>query len=636
MSVEKTDLTAQEVDLVRFGLLEVARDMNQSLMRSAFSPVVRDILDCTTAVHVKQGDGWEMVASREGCMQHAFTSQHICNFVMDEWDLDSLEPGDMIFVNDPWRGAIHQSDVNVLRPVHVDGEVLFVLHSTSHLLDLGGPIPGGFSNGARTAFEEQLKFPPTLLYANDVPVRPVFNYLLENVRVPAANLGDLRALAGCLVVGERMLRDVLDRYGLENVIAGADAALAGTEASMRKGLSEIPDGDYVSEDYLDDDSITDEKVLLQLALKIRGDRAEFDFSGTSRQPAGNVGTAWIESTRPIETIKMIVDPTTPVNGGTLRPFQSLLPAGSAVCVLPPSACSNHSQIGSRAQNLMQRNLAQALPGRGIACDTGTDGLIILGGIDNRAGREGHPWGTFAETGGGWGGTWKEDGLTFCIVPMGNCRTSVHEHAERESPVLVAQHEIMPDSAGAGRYRGGFGGVYTAVATADTEISINSDRVLVGAAGAEGGGTAMAAYAWYIKDFDFTKDLNPLDLRRSEPLYGLFDEAGRPDPAGVYRADSRYRTGKISKLALRAGDALRVVVGGGGGWGDPLERDVDRVARDVRNELYSTESARHSFGVVFDEDAPDAEATVAERVRLAELRAAGRWSVPAANPSHWIV
>jgi len=223
-----------ELDILRYGLTEVAREMLDSLMRSAFSPVCRDILDCTSAIHMRTDDGWETVALWEGCMQHAFTAPHIANFVMDEWDIDSMQPGDVIFVNDPWRGTIHQSDVNLLRPVFVDGRVEFLLHSTSHLVDLGGAIPGGFSNGTQTHFEEQLKLPPTLLYANDVPVRPLFNFILENNRVPQLVLGDLRALHGCLVVGERQLQDLIARGGLAKVRAAGRFAIEATEASMAR------------------------------------------------------------------------------------------------------------------------------------------------------------------------------------------------------------------------------------------------------------------------------------------------------------------------------------------------------------------------------------------------------------------
>jgi N-methylhydantoinase B len=626
---------ALENDILRYAILEIAREMNDALMRSAFSPVVRDQLDCTTAVLMRNEGAWELVASWEGSCQHAFTTQHICNFVMDEWDLSRTRPGDVILVNDPWRGAIHQSDINLLRPVFVDGEAEFVLLSTSHLVDLGGPIPGGFSNGAQTSFEEQLKFPPILLYAEDVPVRSMFNYILENVRVPASVLGDLRALHGCLVVGERRLRDVFDRHGVENVRRAGLHAIETTEANMRRGIAAIPDGDYRVEDFLDDDGVTGEQIPIVTTVKVRGDSIELDFSGTGRQPLGNNGSAWAEATRAIEAVKLLVDPHTPVNSGTLRPVETLLPPGSAVCVLPPSSCSNHVDIGSRAINNVERALGLALGRDAIACDSGTVTMLTLGGIDTRPGRAAAPWGGFALTGGGWGGTPTSDGISFCIVPMGNCRTSVLEHVELETPVLVAQHEIMPDSAGAGQHRGGFGGVYTVYALADTVVTISSDRVRTGAPGVLGGGTGMPAYGWYIENFDVSRHLAPFDLDGLEPLFGLFTDDGIPDPDhGKFCVNTRYRTSKVSNVLLKAGDGLRMVNGGGGGWGDPLARDVRAVAADVRNGLHTAEFAAEAYGVVISDSRPDLMATERLRTQLSQLRERGAWRVPVACAPNW--
>lgn len=626
-----------ELETLRYSLIEVARDMHQALMRGAFSPVVKDVMDCTACVHMRTDAGWEMVASWEGCMQHAFTSQHICNFVMSEWDEGTLRAGDTILVNDPWRGAIHCSDINVLRPVIIDKRPMFVLHSTSHVVDLGGPIPGGFANGTQTCFEEQLKFPPTLLYAEDVPVRPVFNYILENVRVPASLLGDIRALYGCLVIGEHRIKRLIDEYGIESVQAGAHYGMDMTEASMRRGIAAVPDGDYHVEDVLDDDSVDPDPVHLEATVRVRGDSLEVDYSGTARQPRGNVGTAWIEGTRCIEGIKFMVDPSSPVNSGTLRPVEALLPVGSAVCVLRPSSCSNHVDMGGRVVNMMTRAMSDALRERAIACDSGTAAMLTIGGIDMRAGHEGTPWATFSLPGGGWGGTWKSDGLTFCILSVGNCRTSVQEHVERESPIVVWQHEIMVDSAGAGLHRGGFGGVYTIAALSETILSVTGDRARFGAPGVEGGGKGMPFYGWQISKFDPSKHMDPLYLGGCEPLFGIFDANGRPSPdTGQFGRGARYQSAKIPQIILNPGEALRVIVGGGGGWGDPLERPIGEVSRDVAEGLYSEAFAARGYGVTVVDGVVDEARSNKLRGELKSDRAAGQWSVPTACPVAWKV
>lgn len=625
-----------DLDILRYGLIEVAREMLDSLMRSAFSPICRDILDCTVVIHMRTDEGWEVAALWEGCMQHAFVAPHIANFVVEDWDVDAMQPGDVIFTNDPWRGSLHQADVNLFRPVFVNGRVEFLLQSTSHLVDLGGPIPGGFSNGAQTHFEEQLKLPPTLLYANDVPVRPTFNFLLENNRVPHLVLGDLRALHGCLVVGERQLQDLISRGGLDEVRAAGRYAIDATEASMRRGIAAIPDGDYTAEDFLDEDGVTDELIPVHVTVKVRGDSMEIDFSGSGRQPLGNCGTAWCEAGRCIEAVKLMVDPSTPVNSGTLRPIDVLLPAGSVVQTLPPSSASSHADIGPRVINVVTQALGQATE-RSFACDTGTAVYIGFSGIDSRPGHEGTPWGAYGLAGGGWGGTWKEDGVSFCVTPIGNCRTSVQEHVEIESPLVVAQHKMLSDTAGAGRFRGGLGSVYTIVAESDTLVTVVADRIRRGAAGSNGGGSGTPAVGWYIAGFDLAEHGDPMDLRRVEPLFGLFDEQGRPDPVhGEFARGARYRTGKFSNLVIKAGDAIRLLIGGGGGWGDPLTREPERVLQDVRNGLVSTESAASTYGVVLADGVVDVAATEARRADLAAQRVAGTWEVPVAAPVHWIV
>lgn len=624
-----------DLETLRYGLIEVARDMHETLMRGGFSPIVRDVRDCTACIHVRTDEGWQMVSSWEGCVQHAFTSPHIVNFTMSEWDESTLRDGDVIMVNDPWRGAIHCSDINFLRPVLVDGRAEFVLHTTSHVADLGGPIPGGFANGTQTAFEEQLKFPPTLFYAEGVPVRPAFNYLLENNRVPHLVLGDVRALSGSLQVGARRLRDLLDGYGLEKVKAGGRYGMDMTEAAMRAGIARVPDGDYRVTDFLDDDSITPEPIELVMTVKVRGDSMEIDYSGTSRQPDGNVGTAWIESTRAIIGAKYILDPSSPVNSGTLRPVDAIMPPGSAVCVLPPSSCSNHVDTGGRVVNLMTQAMSRAVSDQAIGCDSGTAGMINIGGIDTRPGHEGTPWATFSLPGGGWGGTWASDGVSLCLLSMGNCRSSVQEHVERENPLVVWEHELMPDSAGAGEHRGGAGSVYTIGALSTTVITVTGDRSRSGAPGVQGGGRGMPFYAWLLHDLGSVSGLDPLDQTNAEPLFGVFDDHGNPAPdTGDFGRGTVYQTGKIAQIVLQPGQGLRLVVGGGGGWGDPLARKPDLVLRDVEDGIYSAEFAQKAYGVVISAGAVDQAATSERRARLARAREDGTWQVPTACSPHW--
>lgn len=625
-----------DLETARYALVELARDMHAALMRGAFSPMVRDMMDCSAAVHMRTDRGWETVAVREGCSLHAFSTQHICNFTMNDWDESTLRDGDVIFQNDPWRGSVHQADINVLRPVRIDGEIIFVLHSTSHVIDFGGPFAGGFAFGAPDHFHEPMKFPPTLLYAQDMPVRSVFNHMLENVRLPGPVLGDLRALAGSLAIGERRLRAMLDHHGKQLLVAAGRYALDVAETAMREAISTVPDGDYEAEELLDGSGGDDEgPIPLHLTLRVRGDSAEIDFSGTSRQSAGNINIAWAEANRPVIGLKMLLDPHTLVNGGTLRPVHTLLPVGSMVCALPPAGVGNHVDVGVRATNLVTQVVGKAMPENSIADDTAASGVLIIGGVDTRPGSEGNPYGSFALPGGGWGGTPTADGVTFCLPPLGNCRTAVQEHIERENPLVVWQLEIMPDSAGVGQHRGGFGGVYTAQAISDAWVSVGAERVGNGAPGSQGGGRGMPSYAWVIDQFDPGVHLSATSLNRARALFGTFAPDGTPDPVnGEYCLGAEFTTGKISGLLVKAGDAVRLVVGGGGGWGDPLEREIDAVVRDVADGVNSTDFVRRAYGVVISGDQADVPATEELRRELRAARERGEWEPPVAAPLVW--
>src|SRR5687768_14691083 len=197
------DLVTAEV--LRRGLLQLTQQMLRQMTRTSTAPIMRDYRDCTFQIHQMTDAGVENVATSEGCLQQAFGGQNAANLMLDEYRAESLKPGDVIFMNDAYRGAIHTSDVNLLRPVFHEGELVYLLHDVAHLTDVGGPVACGFAVAATNTWEEPPRLGPTLLYANDVPVRSTWNFLLEDTRVPDHVHGDLLALYGALVSGERLL-----------------------------------------------------------------------------------------------------------------------------------------------------------------------------------------------------------------------------------------------------------------------------------------------------------------------------------------------------------------------------------------------------------------------------------------------
>jgi len=629
---ERYGLDVASAEVLAFALHNTSVQMHRALMRSAFSAVVRDVMDCTSSINVKTPHGWETVAEM-GPSLHAPVSGHVCNFVLEEYGEENLRKGDVLIHNDPWRGAVHQSDVSILRGVFVDGELTFVLESCSHLVDMGGPVAGGYPTGARYTFEENLRIPPSLLYAEDVPVRGMFNMLLESTRVPQLNLGDLRALYGSVVVGERLLEDLCAREGRDRVHRAALYALDAAEASMRAAIARVPDGDYSAEDVLDDDGVNAEPLLVKATVRIRRDRMELDFSGTERQAEGNSTTAWCDSSRGIIPVKMLLDPQSLYNGGALRPFEAVMPPGSLVLGLPPTSVSDHGSIGTRVTNVVMAALNKALPDeQAVACDAGNPMFLGLQGVDTRPGRGHAPFGTFVLPGASWGATSKNDGLGFSTILMtgGVVRSSVYEHVEREAPVIFWEHAFMIDSAGVGKLRGGVGVVVTVEALAPVEIACVADRIRVGSPGYGGGGRSMPTLALLVrKGADGVTPAPSWNgvtaVSDFSPVFGVFDEQGRPNPYdGQLGRGAIYEVSKFSRFMLEAGQVLRICAGGGAGWGDALEREPVRVLNDVLDEFVSPEAALADYGVVLavaDDGAVvvDEAATSRQRQRLAEER-----------------
>ncbi len=627
---ERYGLDVASAEVLAFALHQVSVQMQQALVRSAFSAVVRDIVDCASSISMRTDAGWETVAETAPT-HHAVGSQHVCNFVMDEWGPENLRPGDVIFHNDPWRGAVHQSDVSVMRGVFIDGELMFMLETNSHLVDMGGPIPGGYPTGARTIYEESIKIPPSLLFAEDVPVRGLFNLILEDTRVASLNLGDLRALYGAVVVGDRLLQDLCEREGKDRVRVAGLYALDAAEANIRAAIARVPDGDYTAVDYMDDDGITASPIKVQATIKVRGDSIECDYSGSERQPAGNSVTGWVEASRGFIAVKNLLDPHSLYNGGAMRAYASILPPGSAVLALPPSSVSDHATIGSRTWSVSLLALNQALPPEmAIATDNGQSMFLGVQGLDARPGKNMAPFGTFVLPGIGWGGTPDGDGIAFSSPPMagGVVRQSVYEHVEREAPVVFWDHSYIIDSGGIGKYRGGAGAFVTIEALTEVEITCVSDRIYKGGPGYGGGGHGMAAYVMAIR----TGGGPPPPVWNGvtavcdfEGVFGCYDADHRPNAyEGSVTNGTRYDVSKFSGLMLQPGEALRVLSGGGGGWGDPLERDPELVLDDVLDEIVSPEAARSEYGVIFvvqDDGAVvvDPSATTKQRQRLAEER-----------------
>jgi N-methylhydantoinase B len=635
------DLDLTTAETIRAGLIEVTRHMRNNLVRSAFSNVVRDILDFAVSIHHVDDKSTEMAAITEGCVHFAFTHQHMTNMVMDEWGYDNIGPGDTLFCNDPWRGSIHFPDVNLFRPVFHKGEVAFMLTDATHITDIGGPVAGGFNARATTHYEEGLRVPPTLITSGGVPVRSTINLLLENTRTPFENLGDIRALFGTLKVGEARLTNLLDTYGIEAVRAGCRYTLDLAEARMRRAIEQIPDGTWEGEEYVDDDAVSDTPIGLRASVKKVDDRVEIDFSGTDRQSVGALMTCWEEVNRSLVGPKMLLDPRHPMNAGALRPFHVLAPAGSAIMGLPPASASIHTEIAAHSANLMMGIFGRMSAERKMATESGNTHVHVFAGLDSRPGREGNPWGQILAAGGSWGGTDTNDGISFNATAIFNIADNTLELLERDNPVIVRGRNLLIDAAAAGKNRSGFSNALMVEVGSDQATSsflIDSGRFI--RPGLAGGGDGMTSYIYKVKrqaDGTIRQKHGIVPMEDLIPIAGKVDERGAPDPTnGEWGKGTSERTLKLTGYPLTKGEVVYIICSTGGAFGNPLDREPNRVWNDVWNERISVGFARRAYGVVVDEAglAVDEDATAALRADLRSQQDAGTWTPPVGGLQPW--
>lgn len=630
-----------EAEQIRAGLIEATRHMRNTLERSAFSSVVRDILDFGVAIHQISDAGTEMSAITEGCCHFAFTQQHMTNIVLDEWGLDNLGPGDTLFSNDSWRGSIHFPDVNLFRPIFWEGEPVFVLSDAAHISDIGGPVPGGFNGQATSSYEEGLRVPPMLITSADKPVRSTINLLLENTRTPVQNLGDLRALFGTLRVGEGRIRKLFERHGLDAVRAGARYAVDLAERRMRREIERLPDGIWEGEEYIDDDGIGADPVRLQATVRKQGDSIEIDFSGSDTQPVGAITTCWEEVTRCLVGAKMVIDPRHPMNAGAMRPFHVIAPPGSVVMGLPPTSSSMHTEVATKTCSMMLRIFSEMLPERAMASESGGTHVHVFAGIDERPGREGTPWGQLLSAGGSWGGNHAVDGISFNVTAIFNIADNTIELLERDNPIAVRGRNAMIDAAAAGEHRSGFSNALLVESTKGRALgTFLHDSGRFPRLGLNGGGAGTTSYLFRVKprpDGTIRQRNGIIPLEDLEPVAGLFDADGTPSPSnGEWCLGSSHNTLKLSGFPVEENEMLYIISATGGAYGDPLDRPAELVRKDVWNELITTRFASEAYGVVIDPATlvVDDLETDARRADLRAKRDRGEWAVPVGGLDPW--
>jgi N-methylhydantoinase B len=557
-------------EILRNGLYATAREMKIAMMRTAGSPIVHSGGDASAAVFDAE---CQLVAQGNDIPTMLGSAVISTKASVEAVGRDRLRPGDVIISNDVYLGGgNHQPDIQLTRPVFVDGEIVAFVMTRGHWTDIGGQAPGSYTCMTWDIFAEGVRIPPVLLYRDDRPVQDVMTLIVQNTRDPEVRLLDVQAqYAGCFV-GDRRIAAMARKYGKDALKHAMVRALDHSERLMREALRAVPDGVYEAEDRLEPVAGPPGWPTAEIPLKVRitkrGDAVHFDYTGSGPQTRGGINcplsvtcnSTWF-------TVKAITDVSIPINQGCYRPVSIEAPEGSVVnAAFPASVVAGNTETSPRIIDMLLRALAPAVPKRVVGQSNGGANSGLFGGLDpdaERVARTKRPYvGTVEPHAGGMGARADKDGVNGVRVYVGNAGSTAVEITEQTTPVLVEEWSLVPDSGGAGEYRGGL--------------------------------TSRRIYRVDYEEATFTA----CGERAIHPPLGQFGAL----PGSTFRCEIRRGDGSVAPVPakgtaeiVRGGDVVLLQPPGSGGYGDPKRRGRERLLDDLRDG-YVTKAALADYGM----------------------------------------
>ena len=521
-----------EFEIFKNFFVSIAEEMGVTLCRTGFSPNIKERLDYSCALYDAAG---ETIAQGDHLPVHLGAMPMSVKAAIEHV---AMQPGDTVILNDPFRGGTHLPDITLVSPVFLSAKAnakpAFFVANRAHHSDVGGMSPGSMPL-AREVFQEGLIIPPIKLVAAGKIVPDVLALILANVRTPDEREGDLTAQIAANRVGEARLPDIVRRYGYKRTAHYAALTQDYAERILRRTITEIPDGVYECSDALDNDGFSDARVNIRCAIRIVGDTAEVDFTGTDPQTSGGVNANLaITMSATLYAFRCLVTEDVLYNSGISRPIQVIAPPGSVVNALHPSAVAGGNvETSQRITDVVLGALAKALPGRIPAASQGTMNNVTLGGTDPRTGKA---FAYYETAGGGMGG--RPDGaggglpgISGVHTHMSNTRNTPVEALEQALPIRIRAYALRQGSAGAGAFPGGEGLIREYEVLAETSATILTDR----------------------------RESSPYGLQGGSP--------GAPGRNSILRADgTTERLPSKARVELHPGDRLRIETPGGGGYG----------------------------------------------------------------------
>jgi len=561
-------------DMVMMNILDstmvsICREMGILLMKTSYSTIFNEGLDFTCALADPKGD---MIACAEFCPTMIGGMPILIKSCAQEIDFSTLEAGDVIIHNDPYRGGLHVPEHTVCKPFFVDGELLGLAVCIGHIAEIGGSVPGAFCGEATEIFHEGLRVPPVKIMKAGKDVEEVWKLLLANVRTPRQNYGDLRAMIGAVDLGVERIEAVVRKYGKPVFQRTCEDLMDYSERRMRAELAEFPDGTYSFQDTIENDGIENRPYIVAVDMHVQGDEVVADFSRSSPQAKGPISaTLGVTTGATYNGLLHLTDPTIPKNSGCFRPIRVVAPPGRVTNVdYPGPLVAGNTETHPRLACIVIGAMATCVPKRAMASESCTGTNFVFGGNHPDYGEY---FACYDLMSGGWGGRYGADGNNCVISINGNCRFNPTEVFETRFPLRVENCELIPDSGGAGEWRGGLGFrrtlLVTQVPITGSQCSDHHEVKPWALFGGEPGGNGAT----------FIRRDGDSSWRTVKELFG------------------KVSSSKYSNVQFAPGDRVLLVTPGGGGYGDPYARGRERVAEDLRAGFITEGAAERLYGYV---------------------------------------
>lgn len=533
------------VEVIGSALSTVVEEMSETLVKAAYSTNIKERRDCTSAIFDATGHG--IAQDEGGSPLHLGSLMGIVQAILERYPAEEIQEGDTFIGNDPYSGGgSHLPDIVLASPIYVDGELTAWAATLAHHADFG-------DRGHAHIFQEAIRIPPVHLVKAGVTQQQLLDLILLNCQIPEERQADLRAQSSSNRIAAQRYNELCARYGRDVMITAGNQLLDYTERRTRAAIALIPDGTYDFVDLFDCPELDDE-VELRVRVTVAGDEIRFDFAGNPPQVRASVNVVWTGLFAAVYySIKSLIDADIPPNAGLYRPVTIDAPLGSIINCTSPAAVNGRSETAQRIVDLIYGALAPAIPDRVIAASNGANTGVHFSGLNPATGREF----VYLETmGGGSGARATKDGMDGVQVHMTNTSNLPIESLESEYPLVVEAYELIEDSGGAGRHRGGLG--------LRRKVRVEAD------------------------DIHFWIDTS---RQRSQP-WGLF--GGGPGASARVILSDGAQPVLHGRTTLQRGDTASIETAGAGGYGEPVARPAEAVDTDLREGRISPSFARTNY------------------------------------------